>query len=165
MKRTTLWNVGPSSAAIQSQSATGTQLVDTGQQSLGGVTIVRMRGELAIWLSVVTTLGDGFTDLTAGIGIVTNDAFAVGASAMPTPKGDSDWGGWLWHASLATLIGFETTEVLRGPMSAVRVPIDSKAMRKITGNETIFGAVQFGTEVGTATAQFQMNTRMLFKLS
>jgi len=84
---------------------------------------------------------------------------------MPSPQGDPDWPGWIWFHSGSSLVGFETTEVLRGPMSAVRVPIDSKAMRKNGTNNVLFGMVSMGTEIGTATANFQMETRILDKVS
>ena len=164
-RRVMQWDTGPFSSVIQSATANGTTLIDTGVEASEPLTTVRIRGELTIWLEVVTTIGDGFTVYHAGIGIVTADAFAQGAGSMPTPGGDDDWPGWMWHHSGAALIGLETTEVARGPLSAVRIPIDSKAMRKIGTNEVQFGAVQFGGEVGAATASFVMNTRVLDKLS
>ena len=115
---------------------------------------------------MATTIGDGFTAFTAGLGIVTADAFSAGAASMPTPEGDRDWGGWLWFHSGGALISRSVTEVDEGfPLGALRIPIDTKAMRKMSPNETIFGAVSFTTEIGTATVSFVGRTRMLFLLS
>ena len=164
-RRLSQWCRGPRSSAIQVVTAQGTTLVDTAVEATQPLTLVRVRGELVIWQAVATSIGDGFTSFEAGIGIVSADAAAQGAGSMPTPGGDADWPGWLWHHSGGSIITFETTEVLRGPMNAIRIPIDSKAMRKNGTNETLFGAVQFNTEVGTATLNFVMNTRILDKVA
>ncbi len=162
--RKTTWSAGPLSGAVQSATAAGTTIISTGA-SLGGVlTLVRIRGELTVWLEAVGTIGDGFTRVHAGIGIVSTDAFTAGAASMPTPIGDADW-GWLWYYAGGVIAGFSVTESENtGPISQIRIPIDTKAMRKMTPNETVFGAVQFHTEIGVATASFVMNTRMLSKL-
>ena len=163
-QRQTVWSAGPFSAAIQSATAGVNTIIDTGQSSGGGVTIIRIRGELTMWLEVVTAIGDGFTRVGAGIGIVSTDAFSAGAGSMPAPLSDPGWGGWMWFYGGGAMIGASTTETFRGPMEAVRIPIDTKAMRKIHDNETVFGAVQTVTEVGTATLSFSMGSRMLSKL-
>ena len=165
-KRTTLWNPGPFSTGPQSVTANGISSVNTGQTALGGVTLVRIRGVVTVWLEVVGTIGDGFGRVTAGIGIVTTDAFTAGAASMPSPQEDADWGGWLWFQNIGALIGQSVTEAENtGVLSMVRIPIDSKAMRKIAPNETIFGSLEFQVEVGSAMAVFAMDTRMLVKLS
>ena len=163
-RRRTEWTAGPLNSTVVSSTSSGALLVSTAQEANEATTVVRIRGEIALWLPVVTTIGDGFINFAAAIGIVSADAFTAGVASVPAPLADPDWGGWLWYHAGASLIGFETTEVLRGPIGAVRIPIDTKAMRKMSPNEAIFGIVEFGTEVGTATVSFVMNTRMLFKL-
>ena len=165
-RRMTAWSEGPNSSAVQTLSAAGASLWDTGQAlTEPGLTIVRIRGELLVWLSTVTTVGDGFTKFSAGIGIVNADAFAVGATAIPSPADDDDWPGWMWHHAGAGLIGLETTEVGRFPLNGVRIPIDTKAMRVMKQNEVIVGVVAVETEIGTSVLRFIGNTRMLSKLS
>jgi len=126
--------------------------------------MIRIRGEFTAWITLATTVGDGFTELVAGIGIVSADAFATGVAAVPNPAGDPDWGGWLWYHAGGPLVSLETTEVGRGPLSAIRIPIDTKAMRKMSPNEVLFGSLSTGTEIGTAAMDFLMNTRVLAKL-
>ncbi len=162
-RRLTIWNAGPESSALQSITAAGNTIVDTGFEFVDVDTIVRLRGELAMFLSAVVTIGDGFTRYDAGVGLVSADAFGVGVTAMPSPSLDKDWGGWLWHHSGGMIVGQETTELARGPMSAIRIPIDSKAMRKVSPNQVIFGAVSTVAEVGAVTLVFSMGTRMLIK--
>ena len=161
--RQMIWSAGPFSSVIQSATGASLVIVDTGQSTGGGLTVIRIRGELKLWLSLVSAVGDGFTSITAGIGVASSDAFTVGGSSLPSPQGDPDW-DWMWFYAGSALVGEATTEVFRSPMSAVSIPIDTKAMRILKPNTTVFGAVSFGTEVGTAEADFVMNSRMLSKL-
>ncbi len=164
-RRVTEWGNGPFSSAIQSVTAATNTLVDSGVESLVQQTIVRIRGNLMIWLPVITTIGDGFTAVTCGMGVVSKDAFDAGAGSIPSPSGDPDWPGWLWFASLGPMIGLTTTETQTGPLNAVRVAVDTKAMRKFGPNEVLMGIVSTSTEIGAATLSFGLDTRMLTKLS
>ena len=163
-RKTMVWNVGPESSAVQTSSTAGLTIIDTGQVASGGVTVVRLRGEFTIWLRLATAIGDGFTAFALGVGVATTDAFSVGATALPSPTGDPDWGGWWYYSTYGALVSDSTTENFQGPMSAIRIPIDTKAMRKIQPNETIFAAIGLNTEIGTATADFVFRSRMLVKL-
>ncbi len=128
------------------------------------MTVVRIRGAVSIWLEAVTTIGDAFGDVALGIGIVSADAFAIGQSAMPSPLSDPDW-DWMWIQYLGAMIGRSTTEAeLTGPLGEVRVEIDTKAMRKVHPNETVFGVIETEDETGAVTLSFSAMTRMLSKL-
>ncbi len=164
-RRLTEWLGGPQTTSVQAVTASGNTIVDTGTEFLQKLTLVRIRGEIALWIVSATAAFDGFTSLSLGIGIASQDAFAAGAASLPSPNGDPDWGGWIWYHRMGALVSPTTTEVATGPMDAVRVPIDTKAMRKVGPNDTIFGAVATVTEIGTVTVNFVMNTRMLIKLS
>ena len=163
-RRRSGWEEGPFSA-VTALSTAGMTLWGTGQTAgEDGLTIVRMRGEVLLFLSTVTTILDGFQSFAMGIGIVSDRAFAAGGASVPAPLTTVEWEGWLWHHMGAGLAGLSTTEVAQGPSDAIRIPIDSKAMRKVGSDETVFGAIELGTEVGTAVAQFSARTRMLIKL-
>ena len=147
-------------------TAAGNTIFGEGQEALVSQTLVRLRGELVIFLEVVTAIGDGFTTIAAGIGIVTADAFGIGVTAMPSPITDPDWQGWMWFQALGPLIGQSVTESENtGRLAQIRIPIDTKAMRKISPNEVLFGALAVTTEVGAATVTFGMNSRVLTKLA
>ena len=162
-RRLTEWSSGPTSAAKQNTQAAGKIMIDTGQQALSSITVIRLRGELGIWIEVATSIDDGFTQYGAGIGIVSVDAFDIGITAVPGPLSDASWGGWMWSHTGSALISRSADESLDS-FGSVRIPIDSKAMRKIGINEVVVGVVEFLTEIGTASASFQMGTRMLSKL-
>jgi len=143
-------------------SSNTTAFWTVGQEATSHQTIVRIRGEITVFISSAAAALDGFQQYRIGIGMVTQDAFA--AAALPTPGGDSDWPGWLWYHSGGALVEFSTIEAGQG-MSMARIAIDSKAMRKWRLNETVFGAVTTAGEVGTATLDISASTRMLTKLS
>jgi len=165
-RRLVEWDEGPKSSAIQSVTVAGATTVTLGKLFVTKETIVRVRGMLTLWLEVATTIGDGYSDIVAAIGVVSNDAFTAGGAAIPNPVGDAQWSGWLWYQNIGPIIGQSVTESENtGALSQVRIPIDSKAMRKVSPNDAIFGVVESVTEVGTATLNFFMSTRMLIKLS
>jgi len=164
-RRATLWGAGPHSDVVQTATAGDSDFVwSLGQTAVDTTTIVRIRGHIALWLSVVTTVGDGFAQVTVGIGIVTGDAFGIGVTAMPGLLEDPSWGGWLYYNALGPIHGLETTELARGPIDAVRIQIDNKAMRKVQPNSVVFGMVSTGVETGAAVLSFAADTRMLVKL-
>ena len=61
-----------------------------------GQTLIRTRGELLISLLTANVIGAGYKQVSCGICVVSTDAAGVGATAIPGPRSDSDWGGWLW---------------------------------------------------------------------
>ena len=112
-------------------------------------------------MSAAAAAGNAFIG-AVGIGIVSNQAFAIGATAVPMPIDEEDSETWLWH-HYVNLVAPSTTDFAPGAVNQ-RIEIDSKAMRKVEQNETIYMAVQ-GVETGTIVAEVVANTRMLFKLS
>ena len=159
------WEQGPQTAGILALTSAGSSLWTVGQQSvLDGLTIVRVRGEFTIVQSLATAVLDGFEDYALGMCFVSENAFGIGATAIPQPLTDIAWDGWFWHHSGAQISSSETTEVGRGPMGAMRVPIDSKGMRKLRETDVCVGVIELGTEIGTATVRFAATTRILLKL-
>ena len=163
-RRAMAWDAGPEQVPV-SLSAAGATLWATGAQALSDdLTIVRTRGQLTLNLTSIATIGDGYAKVGLGICIVPENAFNAGVGSVPTPLTDIGWDGWMWHMLLGQFRGFSTTELGTGPMEAVRVDIDSKAMRKTHASDFVMGAVELGTETGTAVLGFVATTRMLFKL-
>jgi len=164
-KRTVSWAQGVVGTDL-SLSATGKQLWTTAIGSVGAAlkrTIVRTRGAAIVTLKTATAGGDGFT-IGLGIGLVTLQAHTAGVTSVPGPLTDTDWDGWLYHA-----VGhvFATTATIADGVNAAgavaRFDIDSKAMRKFDEDADILIGVIEVTEHGTATAEFQANTRILLK--
>ena len=126
--------------------------------SVGEQTILRTRGLLHAFLISATAAGDGFTG-AAGIIVVTDQAFAAGVAAMPSPVNEMESDGWLWHQWISVHAG-EAGGLSGGPEGAQREQVDSKAMRKVNGEQTVVAILET-TESGTAVMDVSFDCRML----
>ena len=160
-RRAVQWNQGPGSEATSGFTSSQLDILGAGVVAVDEkFTIVRMRGELTMALQTVSAVDEGY-HLTYGIGIVSADAFAVGASAVPNPQDDPEW-PWMFHGFTAMISPSATLSDI-GSAAVVRVPVDVKAMRILNPNETVFMAID-ALEVGTAVLNVQFDSRMLIKL-
>ena len=159
VRRKTTWEEGPPMLTTSTNlSANAAFIVGLGLQSvLSETTLVRTRGSLLFHLTSSAAVGDAFIG-AVGIGLVSDQAFAIGATAVPMPVSEAKDERWIWHHWLNIV---ESGAGDAAP--AQRIEIDSKAMRKFTDSDRLYMAVEV-TETGTAVAEFVANTRMLFKL-
>ena len=129
-------------------------LVGTGTQIVGafsGVattpyTVLRMLGEYIIVPTSAPTAADAVL-ISSAIGVVSDDAVAVGATAMPDPLSDVEY-PWLYWASHP--FHFSSTSV--DPSQAggsVRVKFDMKSMRKIKPRESLVWVFEYFDVAGT----------------
>ena len=165
-RRRVSWGLGPLTNGAQVVTSAGSTLFATNAQTtLDDLTLVRLRGEFAMWLEVVGSIGDGFSRVGLGFCVVTENAAGIGISAVPSPLADIGWDGWFYHRVFAPIFGFSVTESENtGPVSQVRTEIDSKAMRKTHLTDVVVGVLETAGEVGVASLAFGAETRMLFKL-
>ncbi len=168
-RRTTTWSDGPKSTLTgQVLASTGKSIWATGFAVAAGtsLTLVRTRGEILLQLDLATAAGDGFLG-AIGLGIVSGDAFGIGSTAMPGPFSDPGWPGWWWHQYFSVRgVAAQSAgaDVARNANSDLRIDIDSKAMRIVKENESMFGMVEIGAELGTASLTYLGQTRVLLKL-
>ncbi len=109
-------------------------------------TILRMIGEYLISPTSAPAALDSAV-ITVGIGIVSTDAAALGATAMPDPAVDGDY-PWLYWASHA--FTFAGTDPQAGSDSyRVRVPFDIRSMRKFKPAQSLVMVAQYSNQVGT----------------
>ena len=168
--RLTDWAVGPGGTAETAISSSQTVILGSGVSStIGKFTIVRTRGEFSGRLITAAAASNGFSG-AIGIGIVTDQAFGIGLTAVPKPVSDSAWDGWLYHRfftlmSAGVIDGGVVADhdVCLSTSGAFRFEVDSKAMRIIDEEETLTAIVQV-TEIGTATGGLMFDSRMLAKL-
>ena len=113
---------------------------------------------------------DGFAG-AFGIGVITAAAFTAGVGSVPTPITEIGWDGWLYHQFIdlrapGLIDGSAAVDVdiMLSTTAAVRIPVDSKAMRKIGIDEVTFGVLEV-IEVGTAALSWRFNSRILDKLA
>ncbi len=165
------WEPGIGGTTVQTPiTVTGPTLVNAGVQILAdGLTLVRTRGRLTIWLTQTAAALDGFSG-AFGIGVATFAAFTAGVASLPTPITEQTWDGWLyWQAlhihsnNVVDTTGSSTADFSVVGIQGLTLEFDSKAMRKLKEADVIFGAIDL-VETGTATAEWWVDSRMLFKL-
>ena len=159
--RQTTWSLGPSGeTGVISTSVSA--LFSVGAQALeDGLTIVRTHGEVLASLLTGTGTGDGY-ECAVGICIVSENAAAVGITAVPMSMMDIGWDGWFAHKQF--LVKTPVANELLNDSTMFRWDIDSKAMRKIRETDVVLGVVEVA-KLGTATLQLTLRSRLLAKLS
>ncbi len=163
-RRKTTWEFGPNAQDV-TVSSSAQKLFTTGIQlaSVTQATIVRIRGFINIWMTAGTASGDGFMG-AFGIGIATADALAAGVAAVPSPLEDEFWDGWMWHSYWDTRVLTATfADGVNAGSVYQRIEIDTKAMRILRDDEVLFGTND-QVESGTATAEYNAESRVLLKL-
>ena len=163
LRRRTGWDDGPGFISnLGTVTSTSVAIVGSGLSVLeDGNTIIRTRGMLQLILTAADAPLSGFRG-AFGICIVSEDAFAVGVTAVPDPVDDAEWDGWFWHQfySLMQPITFAAQSTAS---SVLTLEIDSKAMRKIRATDVVI-LVGEHIESGTASMTVVAGTRLLFKL-
>ena len=160
VRRLTSWEGGPegilspASSAVSGFPTTLNILTD-------GFTLIRTRGELLLAL-LTTSVAQGGFQWGLGLTVVSTKAAGVGATAIPGPLTELNWDGWFVHHQ-GTLKAVTTTLGNDLGATVVRVPIDSKAMRKTKEDDSVVAMLET-IEVGTSTLHAELRTRLLFKL-
>ncbi len=133
-RKSKAWDAVP--GFTQAMTATGTFALAT-ISFVRPTTIIRMLGEYLISPTGGGTFAaDDRATVTIGLGRVSSDAAALGASAMPDPAGETDY-SWLYWAQhqfnyFAAGVG---DSGLAG--ASVRVPFDVRSMRKFSPRESM----------------------------
>ncbi len=135
-RRKTTW-VAPADQDVVSVSTGGASLVasfDASANAMLAPTIVRTRGIVSIFpqtFGADVQIGGAF-----GVCVVSDQAFAAGVASVPDPWDEAFWGGWYVWQPFSFRMEFSDTTGLLLPAN-VSFEVDSKAMRKITEDETI----------------------------
>ena len=142
-------------------TVTGTFL----QSGIGSTpfTVLRMIGEYVIMPHEPPTVSD-HAQVGIGIGVVSDDAFVLGSTAMPDPLDDVSF-PWLYRGAHTFL--FESTEQESGSVAtAIRHTFDVKSMRRLKAAETLALIVQYVDVVGAPPLKFaHAGIRVLVGLS
>jgi len=164
-RRKSSWEFGPGGTAVTSVGSSTSVIIGGGVAAgQNGLTLVRLRGSLQAYLTATDATNSGF-HCAFGVGIASSDAFGVGVTALPNPADDAGWPGWLYHRFF-DLHSFNATIVesmAAGGLGSVQFEVDSKAMRKLGINETIFASLQT-IEAGAASMSIWFESRTLVKL-
>ena len=129
----------------------------------GEATVVRLRGNLSMFLASASAAGDGF-HWAIGVGVVNTPAFDTGVAALPQPITEMEWDGWLWHRFGDVHVGDKTAGDVNWISASVEIEVDSKAMRILRDEQTLVAVMEL-VEIGTAEVDVFFDTRTLFKLA
>jgi len=147
------------SITLGAPGTTGTPVFFIGSATIEDFTILRTRGLWGAGPTVGTFAQGDQLLLSVGLGVVPNVA---GQVSFPSPIVDADWDGWFLHETI----------LLRGQTSGVPVAdlvnqvVDSKAMRKVHGGDSLLAAFDVHNVNSAATALgFAFWARFLLKLS
>ena len=142
-RRLTSWELGPGGTTELLTTAAGAFFVGSVTSPLvPGLTMVRLRGKFNAFLKNVSgAIGDGFSG-AFGIGIATDAAVAIGITAVPTPITEQAWNGWLyWRAFYVHAATAVFSDGVNSPLMMQDFEVDSKAMRKIAIEESIYAVI------------------------
>ncbi len=154
-RRLTQW-IGPADQNYVSVASAGATLVASAPFE-EQTTVVRARGQVSVIPAAFTTslnIVGAF-----GVAIVSTEAFTAGIASIPEPFSDADWGGWFVWRSFSYRFEFDDATGLNFPRWDFEV--DSKAMRRISPNETMV----LIAESQTGAFQISAPLRVLVKLS
>ncbi len=155
-KRETVWlQFAPTSTTLVSGTATGLFTLNAAALALRPFTIVRTRGLLS--LASDQTAAAERQRVGFGISVVSDQASAIGITAVPTPI--TDMGSDLWLEYQLLYYEMDPTNSM-GPQFQTYV-IDSKAMRRVDISQDVFVSAEQGAAVGGV---LQTGFRMLIKL-
>ncbi len=161
--RSTTWFQGV--IAQTGLSAASTAVLSTSLNAaalaLRPFTIVRTRG---IWrIKSDQEAAEERQQVAFGLMVPTDEAVAVGVTAIPTPATENGSDVWFVHDVLLNSIGIGTNVGRNeGAADGVNGIIDSKAMRKVDDGHTIVSVIEtFSTSLGALTDSY---IRMLVKL-
>ena len=167
------WEFGPETGANGAAQGISGSIAELAAVAVGAtvdsLTVIRTRGELVLYLKTATAVGDGFHG-AFGIAKATAAAVLAGAASVPTPLTEEAWDGWMYHryfniqspGPIAVATAAQEVLQVNNVAAAVRIEVDSKAMRKWDVNEAFFAAIEV-VEVGAATMNWAFNCRFLVK--
>jgi len=174
-RRKTSWEIGPQTGvdgASISLTSSASVLANGGAiSSLDGLTLVRLRGSLNIFLTIAGAAGDGFHG-AFGVGVVNENAFTAGIASVLTPITDESWDGWIYHryfgifagGALAISTAADQQAQVNSNSACLHIEVDSKAMRKLDAKQTVYASLEI-IELGAASVmEWSFNSRILVKL-
>ena len=156
-RRATTW-LASSVETARSNLAAATAVLDQTFAFGEDATIIRVRGSL--WVSSDQNAANEEPFGAFGMAVVTDQAAAIGVTAVPTPIADASSDNWFlhfpWLASIRVgdATGFDNN-------AYIRYDIDNKAMRKVDDGDTVV-VVMENSSAGAAV-DFLLQFRMLIK--
>ena len=163
MRRETLWLGGVVQQTTLASASVATLLTSLNAVALAmrPFTIVRTRGIVTVHTDQIAATEDQVVGY--GQAVVSDQAAAIGVTAVPTPVADSESDLWFVyqmmfnHFDFASAVGF-------GEKPLERWDIDSKAMRKVEDGQDFVSVIETAAGGLTAGAIVGSFFRTLIKL-
>jgi len=139
MRRETSWaSIVPTDTAVAAATAVTFLGFSAGLLALRPFTIVRTRGYIHMTTDQVAATENQSASM--GLAVVSDQALAIGVTAVPTPETDRSSDLFFVHESLASRFIFSTAVAyIQGGIGRV---FDSKAMRKVEEGQDVALSVE-----------------------
>ena len=158
-RRQTLWfDFGLAQFTLTVSGGTIYYSLNAAALALRPFTVIRSRFEMMIRSDQVGASEDQFGAF--GFAIVSDQAVAVGVSAVPTPVTDLGSDLWFVHQPMLHSMAFASSSGFDTNRGA-RYSVDSKAMRKVEDGQDLVGVGEFAT--GGSGLNISVMGRMLVK--
>jgi len=160
MVRETRWlSLGTSGTNLSTaNSAAIFATLSTIELALRPFTIVRTRG---VWRIITDQqIASELTETSLGACVVSDQAAAIGITAIPTPETDKE--SDLWFMYETTLGGFQFGTAVGFTNNYNQTTFDSKAMRKVEDGQDV--AIVLENTADSAGVNVHVSGRMLIKL-
>ena len=160
VRRPTFWEGARINHTLSSGSSFSTVIVSEATlENTPNPTIVRSRGDLIVTINSAGAVARA--NFTAGLIVVTADALAAGAVPSPLSDIGSDWLWWNARAMNTTAGGRSLDNDSEGGIA--RIPVDSKAMRKVGLNQVMILVTNITPETLTVGVDVTGVIRVLLK--
>jgi len=123
-------------------------------------TVLRMVGELVVTPGITPVIAGDAAIMAVGVAVVTTDALTVGSSAMPDPAGEPDF-DWLWRYQAHMVFPFATADLAGLASESARIPLESKAMRKVSPRQSLVMLAEYVDLQGTPPLDVLGSARFL----
>ncbi len=143
---------GTSSLALAANATNAVTLISANQP----LTVYRIRGELLVWLDAGMAAGDVMR-VGSGILKVVED---LGTTVVSSPLADA-FVPWMWSYLGHIAAESQTAGADLQGIGFARIPIDSKAMRKMKTGEELQWVVESSTVGGAEVVNFAIAGRIL----
>jgi len=160
-KRSRVW-IGTPTNFFQLAGGTtsfSTIVTEAQLQNLGKPTIARCRGQLLVNMDRSAEVAEDRALVGMGLTLVSNQAVAVGATAIPSPIANDEW-PWLWYYTSSLKTPTTLTEDEQG-FRWERIEVDSKSMRKAPPDHVMVFVVDVVSVAGTPDIELSGFIRVL----
>jgi len=152
-KRRKSWNV--LLAIAQNIVGNATVLGSALQFTESGNTVLRMMGEYIITPNGTIAAEDQAT-VTVAIGVVSSDAFDLGATAIPDPAGEPEYGWLYWQSHRFEFVAATPASDQGNAGGAIRHSFDVRSQRKMGAGQSLCWVLQYVNTTGNPNLRISL---------